>query len=307
MTVKEVFELRKQGRIEEAYDAIRPMYAAHKGHYTTLAMFWTASDILKKRIEEKRIGEAGKIFEALMRVLPQIDDRDGKAQGAVLSAALRLKEALPGFKMLDFIGDFGVARLTDEDWKNRQSQAGHALPSTAQRLLTACFHEIQDDPSVDNALKVMQLLEEAVRRNSRNKNTQRYMAVVYRIMGEQEKAAAIYRQLLARYHDSYLYAELAALTSEPGPKAALLCRAIQNQRQEKFCVAYRLSLAKLLVGHDDRRAAYELQRCLATRQAEGYHLTRELQSLQSQLSGATPATDAQQQDFYRRMIAKFPV
>lgn len=39
MTVKEIFELRKQGRIEEAYEAIRPMYAAHRGRYTTLCMF----------------------------------------------------------------------------------------------------------------------------------------------------------------------------------------------------------------------------------------------------------------------------
>jgi hypothetical protein len=30
MTVKEVFDLRKQGRIEEAYEAIRPMYAVHQ-------------------------------------------------------------------------------------------------------------------------------------------------------------------------------------------------------------------------------------------------------------------------------------
>ena len=62
MTVKEVFELRKQGKIEEAYDAIRPMYAVHKGKYTTLCMFWTASDILKKRLTEKKTAEAEKIF-----------------------------------------------------------------------------------------------------------------------------------------------------------------------------------------------------------------------------------------------------
>ena len=31
MTVKEIFDLRRQGRVEEAYDAIRPLYAAHKG------------------------------------------------------------------------------------------------------------------------------------------------------------------------------------------------------------------------------------------------------------------------------------
>ena len=40
MTVKEIFELRKQGRIEEAYEAIRPIYATHKGRYTTLCMMW---------------------------------------------------------------------------------------------------------------------------------------------------------------------------------------------------------------------------------------------------------------------------
>ena len=46
-TVKDVFALRKQGKIEEAYDAIRPMYAVHKGKYTTLCMFWTAADVFK--------------------------------------------------------------------------------------------------------------------------------------------------------------------------------------------------------------------------------------------------------------------
>ena len=62
MTVKEVFELRKQGKIEEAYEAIRPMYAVHQGKYTTLCMFWTANDVLKKRIGERRLDEAEKIL-----------------------------------------------------------------------------------------------------------------------------------------------------------------------------------------------------------------------------------------------------
>ena len=74
MTVKDVFDLRRQGRIEEAYDAIRPMYAAHKGRYTTLCMFWTASDIFKKRLEEGRINEAAKILEALKRMQPRVEE-----------------------------------------------------------------------------------------------------------------------------------------------------------------------------------------------------------------------------------------
>lgn len=73
MTVKEVFDLRKQGKIEEAYEAIRPMYAAHKGRYTTLCMFWTAADVFKLRLDQKRYDEAEKILEALKRMLPQVE------------------------------------------------------------------------------------------------------------------------------------------------------------------------------------------------------------------------------------------
>ena len=74
MTVKDVFDLRRQGRIEEAYDAIRPMYAAHKGRYTTLCMFWTASDVLKLRMEQGRVEEAEKIYKAMLRILPSVED-----------------------------------------------------------------------------------------------------------------------------------------------------------------------------------------------------------------------------------------
>ena len=74
MTVKEIFDLRKQGKIEEAYEAIRPMYAAHKGRYTTLCMFWTAADVFKLRLEQKRVDEAEKILEALKRMLPRIEE-----------------------------------------------------------------------------------------------------------------------------------------------------------------------------------------------------------------------------------------
>ena len=73
MTVKEIFDLRKQGRIEEAYDAIRPLYAQHKGRYTTLCMFWTAADVFKLRLEQRRYDEAEKILEALKRMLPHVE------------------------------------------------------------------------------------------------------------------------------------------------------------------------------------------------------------------------------------------
>lgn len=90
MTVREIFDLRKQGRTEEAYEAIRARYAVYRGKYTTLCMFWTAHDIFNIRMAAGRTDEARKIFEALKRVLPNIDDRDGKASAFMDYAHRRL-------------------------------------------------------------------------------------------------------------------------------------------------------------------------------------------------------------------------
>ena len=151
----------------------------------------------------------------------------------------------------------------------------------------------------------MPLLQEAVRRYPHDKNCQRYMAVVYRIMGENEKAVAVYQQLLRRHRDSHLYAELAELTDDTGLKVALYCCAIQNQRQEKFRSGYRLALARLLLDRDRPKAAYELQKCIDNRKAMGLGVTSEMQQMLRQLSGVQPATDAEQQAFYKKMSEKY--
>jgi tetratricopeptide (TPR) repeat protein len=94
MTVKDIFALRKQGKIEEAYEAIRPIYKEHKGKFTTLCMFWVASDVFKLRLEQKRIEEAEKIYRAMLRLLPFIeDDPEHKAKGFMHYAEGRLIKA----------------------------------------------------------------------------------------------------------------------------------------------------------------------------------------------------------------------
>ena len=99
MTVKEIFDLRKQGRIEEAYEAIRPMYRVHKGHYTSLCMYLCARDVFNIRLAEGRLDEASKIYQALQRLVPFIDDRDGSVAKFMSEANAKLayaKNALQG-------------------------------------------------------------------------------------------------------------------------------------------------------------------------------------------------------------------
>ena len=89
--MKDIFELRKRGQVEAAYEAIRPIYAAHKGRYTTLCMFWVASDVFKLRVEQGRIEEAEKIYWALKRLVPLLEEYDRQGTSEREKAALRLK------------------------------------------------------------------------------------------------------------------------------------------------------------------------------------------------------------------------
>ena len=82
MTAKEVFELRRQGLTELAYESARRLYAADKSPQASSAMFWAAADMLKMCTEEDRIEEARKILTALQRLLPNVPDKEGWVQSA---------------------------------------------------------------------------------------------------------------------------------------------------------------------------------------------------------------------------------
>lgn len=162
MEVKDIFELKKQGRIEEAYEAIRPMYAAHQGHYTTIAMFWTASDVLKLRVSQNRVDEAAKIFQALCRLYPNLDDKDRRGNSAMLRHALRLKRGMgDGFSMIDFLSSWGFDTLSPADWMVEKNEE-RVFPSTAQRLLDSVVYELKQQPSPEQALKVVPILRAAL-------------------------------------------------------------------------------------------------------------------------------------------------
>ena len=306
MTVKEVFELRKQGRVEEAYEAIRPMYAVHQGHYTTICMFWCASDVLRLRIEQGRTDEALKIFRALVRLYPNMDDQKGRlGHLALLNHALSLSEKWPEqFSMIDFMENRGLESLDDADWKAgqvvptpeevAQGKKPHPLPSTAAQLVSAVRRELEANPTPEQALRCMPLLQEALRHSRKNMHFLRLMALIYQITGETQKAVDIYRELLHRPHpQSYLYSELATLASRPENKLPLLAKALLLQREERFCTKLHIQLAGLLIGHNPSLAAYHLQESIRIRQAGGFHVSAQQQQLAKQLESVQPVSPAE--------------
>lgn len=102
MTVKDVFDLRRNGRIEEAYEAIRPMYKIHHGKYTTLAMFWCAADMMKLLLSKITPGEATslaayvqakQIYHSLQNLYPKMYDESGAGKLTMESLAVALYDA----------------------------------------------------------------------------------------------------------------------------------------------------------------------------------------------------------------------
>ena len=133
MTVKEIFDLRKQGKIEEAYEAIRPLYRDHKGKFTTLCMFWTASDMFKLRLEQGRVEEAEKIYRAMLRMQPTVEDDEMHSAARFMHYAEgRLIKASEKFRRRYF----AIKRKAKTE-RNNPSDIPSDLSSVQQTVLDA--------------------------------------------------------------------------------------------------------------------------------------------------------------------------
>ncbi|KGF38318.1 MAG: acetyltransferase [Prevotella bivia] len=300
MEVRDVFELRKQGKTEEAYAAILPMYAVHKGKYTTLAMFWVGVDMMKLRFKQRNLEEAYKIFQSLVRVYPTMEDKELSGQAVLLRAAIFVYDHHPTFSMLNFIQEWGIEKLIEEDWKMERAE-NHPIPSLGMRIVSRVFKELELHPSVEKALQAANILAIALKYAPYNMNNQRYKAIIYSIMGKKDKAINIYRHLIKYHHQAYLYQELANLIDEEKIKIALLCRALLAQKDDKFKQRIRFTLANLFFRYDKSRAKYELDKCLDVRKKLGFAITWEMQNLAASLQDITPSTDIDQKSFYRQM------
>ena len=141
MTVKDIFALRKQGKIEEAYESIRPIYREHKGKFTTLCMFWVASDVFKLRLEQGRVEEAEKIYKALQRLIPSIeDDEKHSAAGFMHYAEGRLIHASEKFRKRYFaIRDKKKHQVADNEGINIPSDN----PSKGLNPCNPCLQEVE--------------------------------------------------------------------------------------------------------------------------------------------------------------------
>lgn len=316
--------MRKNGQFEDAYAAVLPMYRDHHGHYTTLCMFWTATDVMRLRIEAGKCVEAEQILASLRNLYPNLQDKERTAAHTLNRLALLLAtkeqelkrmqwvgemvqndvqpEAMQ-FSLLDYMVDFGVNYLSEEDWQMSEWN-GHPVPSFGVKIISRIFHEMADveDEEQDRLEAALEMIEMGLQRAPRNKHLLRYQASLLYRLGEKQRAVALYRQLIERSRESYLYSELAAMIEDQQEQAALLSKAIMNQRSEVFAQKDRLTLAALLKELFPRNAAYELQRVVELRDSLGQRPNKTIQGLQQELADVVPVNIGDQREFYLRLM-----
>lgn len=299
MTVKEVFELRKQGKVLEAWQAIQPLYAVHQGHYTTLAMFWTTNDMINYYIKNQQIVPAKKLLLQLTKIYPQIDDTDYKAAAAITNCALKLDNLEDNFNLIYFLPYF--QRIINTEW-NKEKVNDHYVESLPQRVINHLFRNIEERATEEYIEQVMPLFSVALKHNPKNRNNLMIYARLCFMNGEEEKGKETLSFLALKYRDSKAAEMMAEHSSDEVAKISWLCLAINSQRQEKFRSKLRVNLARLLMSRAKPYALYELRKSREVRTALGYHVPDYALQMEKQLAGIVPATEDQHINFYLKII-----
>lgn len=262
--------------------------------------FWHANDLLQRRIGENDRGETRRLLGKMVKAYPATDDGDRRASRAISRAALAMDGLAPGFNLAYFVPWF--QRLTDDDWQP-EANDGHLAPSLGQRIVNRLMRNIA---SRDAAYirQVTDLFRLALRHQPLYKHNLRHLAQMHAALARRDEAVAIYKGLLRRHHDSYLYGELAQLTDDPAAKTALLCQAVSNQNNGKFRAKYHFELARQLMAQGFLpRAAYELSQCMAIRTRQRQAVTPEMLHIQKSLEGVAPVSPSEEQVLYDRSIS----
>lgn len=93
MTTNDILELRKAGKVEDAYEAARKLYATIKDYESSSVMFLTATDILKRRVDEGRNDEANRIFLALKRLISNTPGQNEWMQATIKRCKTWIQQA----------------------------------------------------------------------------------------------------------------------------------------------------------------------------------------------------------------------
>lgn len=294
MEVKDIFNLRKEGKTAEAYQLISDRYAQHKGKYTTMCMFWCTDDMFKLAVGNGEWSKAKRFLYNMTLIYPATGETDERAVSCIVREAVEMDRHIEDFNLAYFMPYFCL--MGESDWLTT-SIDGHPVPSLGQQVVNHLLKSI-DKRDAEYIENVAPLFQKAIQLAPNYKENLRHMAQMKVMLGKKDEAVEIYKRLLNHHHDAYLYAELAELTDDNNGKIALYAQAVLNQRRPKFASRYHLRLAELLQKRSPERAIYELGKYSEALKLNGKEESSAVKNMLKALSGTTPVSEKEETAFY---------
>lgn len=264
--------------------------------------FWTLNEAFKEAMRQKDTLTARRCLYRMTQIYPEMTDNDLSGNKAILHDALALDKVIPAFNLAYFV-PFAL-NLADSDWEGERRD-GRIIPSLGQRITNRLMGNLGNRN--DRYIKaVMPFFRKALQINPSNKDNLRHLAQLYGRVKLKTQAISLYRRLLEKYKDGYLYGELAELIDNPNEKLLLLVKAIVNTQKEIYRAGYRHRLAEMLLMTNPTRAAYEIRKSLAARTKAKQPIPADVDRIARILKDYTPVTDAEEESWYRRVQNSSP-
>lgn len=114
MSFKEVTNLRKSGKLKEAYNMAKADLEAEENTWTRSAMFWVMHDMFKIDIEKGNNDACRKYLEEMKDLYPGMNDNGDYAKNAIASAS---KQLSPTGGLVDKAGQLAKSGKEEEAYK----------------------------------------------------------------------------------------------------------------------------------------------------------------------------------------------
>ena len=191
-----------------------------------------------------------------------------------------------------------------EDWEETVDRQGRKYMSLVEKAIFKYQDSMDAARRNDWGEGFLRLLDEACERMPEHVFILRIKAMTLLDRGDLAGALAMYREILKRKNDYYLWEELSECTDDPLLKKSALCRALLSKVKEEFVGKIRLKLASAMVSEGSfGEALHELDRYHELYSANGWKISRDYDDLMQRIpEGTLPVRD--NTTYYRRNVSE---
>lgn len=227
-----------------------------------------------------------------------------KLHSMILTEAIRLykdartaafgKKDAPAFSILRFLPLWHSENLRPGDW-NRKEHDGRQLPSTVEKLMTACVDELEEMHLVPSE-EIQSIIARLKNLYPGSDTIHAQTAALHALAGNHQEAREMYRSaILLAPSKFHLWKKLAMLIdaeTNPHLHLALLYKALTAPGQEQFKGKVRIQLAKVMASRGAfPQALWELEKVRNLYEANGWHLSQSFLSVDRLIPEATIPSD----------------